>query len=160
MAGVAPPLALPRGWPRGLRSAAVHAVSIAEFALTTALGWAAQSLNPRLHPRAEIEPCIRTIKHECTRRLVLVPYRLAAMEQELAVYFSWYNGHRPHSRLGAVTPDETYHHWRRAYRTPRFEPRPRWPRRSPCASPQALIRGQPGVTPSCPRRRCPSRSPR
>lgn len=95
---------------------------------------------------AVIERCIRTIKHECTRRLVLVPYRLAAMEQELAVYFSWYNGHRPHSRLGAVTPDEIYHHWRRAYRTPRFEPRPRWPRRSPCASPQALIRGQPGVT--------------
>jgi len=93
-----------------------------------------------------IERCIRTIKHECTRRLVQVPYRLAAMEHELAVYFSWYNCHRPHSRLGAATPDEIYHHWRRAYRTPRFEPRPRWPRRSPCASPQALIRGQPGVT--------------
>ncbi len=55
MAGVARPLALPRGWPRGLRSAAVHAVSIAEFALTTALGWAAQSLNPRLRLRAELE---------------------------------------------------------------------------------------------------------
>lgn len=46
---------LPRGWPRGLRSAAVHAVSIVEFALTTALGWAAQSLNPRLRLRAKIE---------------------------------------------------------------------------------------------------------
>src|SRR5712691_7578709 len=46
---------LPRGWPRRVRSAAVHAVSIAEFALTTALGWAAQSLNPRLRLRAEIE---------------------------------------------------------------------------------------------------------
>ena len=55
MAGVARPLALPRGWPRGLRSAAVHAVSIAEFALTTALGWAARSLNPRLRLRAELE---------------------------------------------------------------------------------------------------------
>ena len=55
MTAVARPLALPRGWPRGLRSEAVHAVSIAEFALTTALGWADQSLNPRLRLRAELE---------------------------------------------------------------------------------------------------------
>ncbi len=55
MAGIARPLALPRGWHRGLRSAAVHAISLADFALTTALGWAAQSLNPRLRLRAEIE---------------------------------------------------------------------------------------------------------
>jgi transposase InsO family protein len=94
---------------------------------------------------AVIERCIRTLKHECTRRLILVPYRLAAMEQELAHYFSRYNGHRPHSRLGAATPDEVYHHRRPSAKTPRFEPRPRWPRRSPCASPQALICGQPGV---------------
>jgi len=94
---------------------------------------------------AVIERCIRTIKHECTRRLILVPYRFVAIEQELALYVSWYDGHRPHSRLGAATPDEVYHHRRPATKTPRFEPRPRWPRRSPCASPQSLIRGQPGV---------------
>jgi len=95
---------------------------------------------------AVIERCIRSIKNECTRRLILVPYHLAAMERDLTPYVSWYNGHRPHSRLGAATPDEVYHHRRPAYRAPRFEPRPRWPRRSPCASPQALIRGQPGAT--------------
>ncbi len=94
---------------------------------------------------AVIERCIRSIKNECTRRLILVPYRLAAMEQELAFYFSWYNGHRPHTRLGAAAPDEVYHHRRPAARGPRFEPRPGWPRRSPCASPRTLIRGQPGV---------------
>ncbi len=94
---------------------------------------------------AVIERCIRTVKNECTRRLILVPYRLAAMQQELAVYVSWYNGHRPHARLGAITPDEVYHHRRPASREPRFEPRLRWPRRSPCASPRTLIRGQPGV---------------
>jgi len=33
----------------------VHAISLANFALTTARGWAAQSLNPRLSLRAEIE---------------------------------------------------------------------------------------------------------
>jgi putative transposase len=95
---------------------------------------------------AVIERCIRTIKHECTRRLITVPYRLTAMQQELALYFSWYNGHRAHTRLGAATPDEVYHHRRPAARGPRFEPRPRWPRRSTCASPQALIRGQLGAT--------------
>jgi len=94
---------------------------------------------------AVIERCIRTIKHECTRRLITVPYRLAAMQQELALYCFWYNGHRAHTRLGAATPDEVYHHRRPAARGQRFEPRPRWPRRSPCASPQTLIRGQPGV---------------
>ena len=57
MPGAVPshPLALPRGWPRRIRSAAVHAISLANFALTTARGWAAQSLNPRLSLRAEIE---------------------------------------------------------------------------------------------------------
>jgi putative transposase len=94
---------------------------------------------------AVIERCIRTLKTECTRSLATLPYRLAAMELELALYFSWYNGHRPHTHLGAATPDEIYYHRRPAGRSPRFEPRHRWPRRSPCASPHALIRGQPGV---------------
>jgi len=93
-----------------------------------------------------IERCIRSIKNECTRRLILVPYRLAAFKQELTLYFSWYNGHRPHSPLGGATPNDVYHHRRPSAKTPRFEPRPRWRRRSPCASPQALIRRQPGVT--------------
>jgi transposase InsO family protein len=93
---------------------------------------------------AVIERAIRTFKTECTRRLI-VPYRLTLMQRELALFVSWYNGHRPHSRFAAATPDEIYHRRRPAGRSPRFEPRPRWPRRSPCASPQALIRGQPGA---------------
>jgi len=36
------------------------------------------------------------------------------MERELFLYFSWYNGHRPRSRLGATTPDEIYYHQFRA----------------------------------------------
>ncbi|MCI0407586.1 MAG: DDE-type integrase/transposase/recombinase [Acidobacteria bacterium] len=77
---------------------------------------------------AVIERGIRTIKSECTRRLCVVPFRLAAFEQELALYFSWYNGHRPHSWLRGATPDEIYHRRRQAIRAPRFEPRRRWPR--------------------------------
>ena len=53
---------------------------------------------------AVIERCIRTIKTECTRRLVAVPYRLADFEKELGLYFSWYAGHRPHTRLRSATP--------------------------------------------------------
>ncbi|HEV8337038.1 MAG TPA: integrase core domain-containing protein [Candidatus Polarisedimenticolia bacterium] len=94
---------------------------------------------------AVIERSIRTVKTECTRRLMLVPFCLAAFQHELALYFFWYNGYRPHSRLGGATPDEVYHRQRRACRAPHLEPRPRWPRRSPCAAPQALIRGQPGA---------------
>jgi len=94
---------------------------------------------------AVIERCIRTLKTECTRRLITVPYRLVAFEQGLKLYCSWYNGHRPHTRLRGATPDEVYYDRRPAVRAPRFEPRPRWPRRSPCASPRTLIRGQPGV---------------
>ena len=94
---------------------------------------------------AVIERCIRTLKNECTRRLIAVSYRRVDFENELRLYFSWYNGHRPHLRLRGATPDEIYRRRRLAHRAPRFEPRPRWPRRSPCASPQALIRGQPGA---------------
>jgi putative transposase len=94
---------------------------------------------------AVIERCIRTLKTECTRRMAIVPYRLAAIEQELAFYRSWYNGHRPHTRIGAVTPDEIYYRLRPTARAPRFEPRRLWPRHSPCALPQALIRGRPEV---------------
>jgi transposase InsO family protein len=94
---------------------------------------------------AVVERSIRTLKSECTRRLILVPYRLVAFEHELAFYFFWYNGNRPHTRLRGATPDEMYHRRRHAIRAPRLEPRRRWPRRSPCASPRTLIRGQPGV---------------
>ena len=72
---------------------------------------------------AVIERCIRTLKDECTRRLAIVPYRLATMERELTLYFSWYNGHRPHTRLGAATPDESYHHRRLTSCAPRFDSR-------------------------------------
>jgi len=95
---------------------------------------------------AVIERSIRTIKTECTRRLILVLYRLATLEHELALYFAWHNGHRPHTWLGGATPDEVFQGRRPACRAPRFEPRGKWPRRSACAVPQTLVRGQPGVS--------------
>jgi hypothetical protein len=51
----------------------------------------------------------------------------------LSLWTVWYNGDRPHETLAARTPDEVYFHRPPACRSPRYEPRPRWPRRSPCA---------------------------
>jgi len=63
MPGVAlhPPFPLPRGWPRRVRSAAVHAISLADLAFTKTLSWAADGLNPRLRLQAELERLRREI---------------------------------------------------------------------------------------------------
>ncbi|MBZ5638842.1 MAG: DDE-type integrase/transposase/recombinase [Acidobacteriia bacterium] len=94
---------------------------------------------------AVIERFIRTVKTECTRRLHVVPYRSAALQHELGLYVDWYNGVRPHSRFVGRTPDEIYFGRFPACRQPRFEPRDRWPRRSGCARPRALVRSRPGA---------------
>jgi hypothetical protein len=52
---------------------------------------------------------------------------------------------RPHTTLGGRTPDEVYHRRFPANRRPRYEPRSRWPRGSPCAKPWALTRNGPGA---------------
>lgn len=93
---------------------------------------------------AVIERFIRTMKAEGTLR-ILVPWRLAACQRELSIFAAWYNHERPHDTLGARTPDEVYFGHTPACRMPRFEPRPRWPRPSPCARPIVLVRGSPGV---------------
>ena len=67
------------------------------------------------------------------------------MRRERTLFFDWYNQERPHMTLKGATPDEVYFNQRPANRSPRFEPRPNWPRSSPCAKPQTLVEGQPGV---------------
>ena len=93
---------------------------------------------------AVVERFIQTVKVECTRRL-LVSLRAKTFRQELSWFTVWYNEHRPHTTLGGRTPDEVYFHQRPANRSPRFEPRALWPRPAPCALPQVLVKGQPGV---------------
>jgi len=66
-------------------------------------------------------------------------------QAEVGAIVCWYNRFRPHTYLGGRTPEERYGRIPAACRRPRFEPRPRWPRDSPCASPQAKVRGNPGV---------------
>ena len=92
---------------------------------------------------ALVERVILTIK--CLLRcLPLVPYRREEFMEELLETVEWYNGHRPHTWLGGKTPNEVYLEWFPANRRPRFEPRSKWPRGSPCAKPWALVRGSPG----------------
>ncbi len=75
---------------------------------------------------AVIERFIRSMKVECTRQ-ILVPFRLDAMREELALYVTWYNEYRPHQGLDGATPNDV--HAAEASSNPgvRFEPRPRWP---------------------------------
>jgi putative transposase len=94
---------------------------------------------------AVCERFIRTLKEGCTRALAIVPLVPRSLRRELSLFFAWYNRDRPHMTLSGATPDEVYFNRRPACRVPRFEPRPRWPRGSPCAKPQTLVKGQPGV---------------
>ncbi len=93
---------------------------------------------------ALIERFIGTLNSECTS-LILVPFRTRAIRGELSLFTDWYNLHRPHSALHGQTPAEVYNGMKPASQCPRFEPRARWPRSAPCASPHAPVGGNPGA---------------
>jgi putative transposase len=93
---------------------------------------------------AVIERFIRTLK-EWIRLLPIRSLVHRAVYREAGLFIAWYNADRPHTTLKGVTPDEVYFRRRPACRQPRFEPRPGWPRSSPCAKPQVLVKGQPGA---------------
>jgi len=88
-----------------------------------------------------IEWFIRTMKDECTRRIV-VDYRRKAFAKEVSLFACWYNQHRPNMSLSDRTPDEMYRDLAARRAAPRFEPRARWPRESSCVSPDMRVRGR------------------
>jgi putative transposase len=94
---------------------------------------------------AVVERFIRSFKVECVRRLPLVPMGFDEIRAEMDWYARWFDGHRPHEALEGRTPDEVYHRRAPAHARPRSEPRARWPRGSPCAAPQARVRGPSGA---------------
>jgi len=92
---------------------------------------------------AVVERFILTLK-QLFGQLQLVPFRRPAFRGELDAILLWYNKHRPHTTLRGKTPHEAYEKRFPGNRKPRVEPRPRWPRGSPCARPQTLVAGKPG----------------
>ena len=56
---------------------------------------------------AIVERFIRSMKQECTRR-VLIPLSIGAMRREVRLYATWYNTLRPHMALLGRTPREVY----------------------------------------------------
>jgi transposase InsO family protein len=94
---------------------------------------------------AVLERFIGTLKREGIEVLAAVPLLRRAFHRDISLFVGWYNATRPHMTLKGATPDETYFGRRPACRQPRFEPRAHWPRGAPCALPQVLAKGQPGV---------------
>jgi hypothetical protein len=84
------------------------------------------------------------MKNEFTRK-TKVPLRRDIKRRELTFYIAWYNEYRPHTYLEGRTPQEVYDDLIPANTKPRLESRPRWPRGSPCAEPQAKVRGRVGA---------------
>jgi transposase InsO family protein len=93
---------------------------------------------------ALVERFIRSLKDECTRRLV-VPLSVRALRRELSLYAYCFNHHRPHQGLRGRTPDEVHDHRRPANERPRYEPRAQWSRSVSCAAPRAAVQGLPGT---------------
>jgi hypothetical protein len=71
---------------------------------------------------------------------------LESMATELDFYAIWFNAARPHQGLGCETPNEVYYRRKPANEKPRFEPRSKWLRGSPCAMPQTNVRGRRGAS--------------
>jgi transposase InsO family protein len=86
---------------------------------------------------------LKKMKSEAIRR-ILVPLDRGTFRHEVSLFVEWYNGHRPHSAFQGAVPDEFYLDCLPRSRAPRFEPRRRWPRGSPCAGPPAPARGRRG----------------
>ena len=50
-----PAIPLPKGWHRHVRSAVLHVLSLAQFAVAYTTGWAVNSINARIRLKAEAE---------------------------------------------------------------------------------------------------------
>lgn len=69
-----------------------------------------------------VERLIRTVKWECTAR-ILFPFSGSAARKELALFQVWYNRVRPHERLAGATPEEVIAGSEPSWRRELFDPR-------------------------------------
>ena len=90
-----------------------------------------------------VERFIRTMKDECTRRMV-VPLRREAMRAELQAFIHWFNEYRAHMTLSGRTPNEAYFPRVPGNQAPRTEPRSDWPTDASCARPEVPARAAAG----------------
>jgi len=86
-----------------------------------------------------IERFFRSMKEEWLRRGV-VPLRRESMRRHISLYLMWFSEFRPHQGLCGQTPKEVYDGLRPGNKKARWEPRPKWPKDSPCAAPQAKVK--------------------
>jgi len=93
---------------------------------------------------AVIERFNRTLKGECTRRII-VPNVLDDFVEEVEVFAEYYNGERPHCRHDGKAPNEVYFGLPAANSGPRIEPRPRARDHTPCARPRTKITDRAGT---------------
>ena len=50
-----PQIPLPKSWNKHVRSSLLHVISLAQFAVAYTRGWAANSINPRLRQKSEMQ---------------------------------------------------------------------------------------------------------
>ena len=85
-----------------------------------------------------VERLIRTIKWECTNR-ILIPFSNSAARKEVGLFADWYNRVRPHERLGGATPEEVHDGVEPLCNQARLEPRHRWLQRARHAAARSSI---------------------
>ncbi len=57
---------------------------------------------------AIIERFMKSLKNECTRKMILISYDIEEFREELSLYITWYNQFRTHEYLKGRTPQEVY----------------------------------------------------
>ncbi len=140
----APQIPLPKGWQGCVKSAVVHVISLAHYAIVYARAWAADSINARVRLAAEND----RLHEEC-----------ALSREELRI---------KDTRIAQITPQQRPHYgplermailelraargWSLKQTAETFfltsatiASRARWPRSAPCASPQAPVAGNCGA---------------
>jgi hypothetical protein len=63
-----PDLPLPSGWTQNVKSAVLHVISLAQFALSYTRGWAADALNPRARQAAAMDRLTNEVVRAHARR--------------------------------------------------------------------------------------------
>ena len=81
-----PDIPLPLGWPLCVKSAVLHVISLAHYAMTCARGWAANSINARVRLTADNNP----LQHETQllhEELRIKDVRLAKIDPRRRPYY-------------------------------------------------------------------------